>query len=169
MILISKTLRTLPVWVIALAIVCCFALTGNASERYPEVSPDPVYTPGEVVGIQMRALGHNDRPYENAGIELTFRFASPQNRQFTGPLERFTRLFENVVYKPMLNHVELEMGEGVIDNGNAQIPVVITDADGMRAGYLFTLTRQSSEICNDCWMTDTVVRLQIPEKKSPIL
>ena len=166
---ISTTLRVLPGWMIALMIICCSPLLGNASERYPEVSPDPVYTPGEVVGIQMRALGHNDRPYENAGIELAFRFASPLNRQFTGPLEQFTTLFENLVYKPMLNHVELEMGEGVINSSNAQIPVVITDATGIRAGYLFNLTRQSSEICNDCWMTDAVVPLQIPEQKSPIL
>lgn len=167
--LISTTCRGLPGWIIAFLVIYCSPLTGNASERYPEVSPDPVYTPGEVVGIQMRALRHNDRPYENAGIELTFRFASPLNRQFTGPLERFTTLFENLVYKPMLNHVELEMGEGVINRSSAQIPVIVTDADGTRAGYLFRLTRQSSETCNDCWMTDSVVRLQIPQQNSPIL
>ena len=166
---IAKKLRFFPGWMITFVVISWSAYAGNASERYPEVSPDPVYTPGEVVGIQMRALGHNDRPYQNAGIELTFRFASPQNRQFTGPLERFTRLFDSLAYKPMLNHVKLEMGEGVIISSNAQIPVVITDADGMQAAYMFTLTRQSSEICGECWMTDTVVRLQIPEEKSPIL
>ena len=166
---ISKILSAFPKQIIAFVVACCLLVTAHASERYPEVSPDPVYTPGEVVGIQMRALGHNNRPYENAGIELAFRFASPLNRQYTGPLEQFTTLFENLAYKPMLDHVELEMGEGAIENDNAQIPVVITDADGDRAGYLFKLTRQSSEYCDECWMTDAVIPLQMSDQKSPIL
>lgn len=41
----------------------------------PTVKPDPKYSPEDVVRFQIEALGQNDKPYENAGIEFAFRFA----------------------------------------------------------------------------------------------
>ena len=40
----------------------------------------------EVVRIQIEALQHNANPYTDAGIPLTFSFASPSNRRNTGPV-----------------------------------------------------------------------------------
>jgi hypothetical protein len=51
--------------------------------------PSPLLSPDEVVKIQVAALKDNDA--SNSGIELTFRFASPENRSTTGPLDRFGR------------------------------------------------------------------------------
>lgn len=52
----------------------------------------------EVVRTQVEALGENDTPYEGAGIEAAFNFASPRNKEATGPLDRFRRLFDTPVY-----------------------------------------------------------------------
>ena len=36
-----------------------------------------------MVSIQIEALRHNDTPYEDGGIEVTFNFASPTNKRVT--------------------------------------------------------------------------------------
>ncbi|MEM7193976.1 MAG: DUF4864 domain-containing protein [Pseudomonadota bacterium] len=130
---------------------------------FPELAPDPVYQPQEVVGIQMRALGRNDSPYENAGIELTFRFASPANKINTGPLEKFATLFDLVDYAPMINHRSLEIGEPQLQNETAFVPVIIISGSDERIGYLFRLSKQSESPFEDAWMTDGVSRVNLPD------
>jgi hypothetical protein len=54
--------------------------------------PRPKFTSDKVVRIQLVALANNDRLYQDAGIEISFRFTSPTNKQTTGPQNRFIRL-----------------------------------------------------------------------------
>ncbi len=68
----------------------------------PQTEPDPSLSPQDVVSIQIEALQHNDTPYEDRGIEVTFNFASPTNKRMTGPLERFKVMVRNPVYGPMI-------------------------------------------------------------------
>ena len=55
-----------------------------------QLQPNPNLTPEDVIRIQVEALQNNDS--QDTGIEITFRFASPANRQLTGPLNRFKRM-----------------------------------------------------------------------------
>jgi hypothetical protein len=64
--------------------------------------PSPELLPEDVVKIQLNALKHNDE--KNHGIAIAYRFASPENRLHTGPLERFIRMLHNPLYAPMLNY-----------------------------------------------------------------
>ena len=146
-----------------------WSIISQANELFPEIMPDPVYTPEEVVGIQMRALASNNKPFKNAGIELTFRFASPNNKSVTGPLERFATLFESSAYSPMINHQSIELGEPTLFEKQAMIPVLIKDVEGNLAGYMFTLTQQSAKPYENCWMTDKVIRVPLPKSESNIL
>ena len=123
--------------------------------------PNPNLSPAEVVRIQIGALARNDIPHENAGIEIAFRFASPQNKLVTGPLPRFIQLVSNPVYRPMLNHRQAKYGPLQIEGANATQPVVLTTKDGQRVGYLFRLSQQDSGTCDGCWMTDGVIRFHI--------
>ncbi|MBX2869594.1 MAG: hypothetical protein KTR18_13005 [Acidiferrobacterales bacterium] len=142
----------------------------NADTNFvPELQPNPEYLPDEVVGIQMRALGNNDKPFADAGIEVTFRFASPRNKVSTGPLERFTNLFDSPAYRSMLNHATLEVGEAEIRNDQARVPVTIESNDGRRIVYLFALSLQSEEPYLNCWMTDSVVPLEITDSDNPVI
>ena len=70
----------------------------------PQTEPDPSLSPQDVVSIQIEALQHNDTPYEDRGIEITFNFASPTNKRMTGPLEQFKAMVRNPVYGPMIDH-----------------------------------------------------------------
>ena len=141
----------------------------NAQELLPEIAPSPEYAPDEVVGIQMRALGSNDSPRENAGIEISFRFASPNNRKVTGPLERFQGLFLNPAYSPMLNHSRLEVGPASFSYGIATVPVLVIDRAGKSIGYMFSLSQQDEAPYEDCWMTDSVIPIHIPSDTTSVL
>ena len=79
--------------------------------------PNPSLNPSDVVKMQLTAMQQNDA--SNLGIEVTFRFASPSNRRYTGPLERFIRLVKNPSYKHLLNHLDVNFMDPIIENGMA--------------------------------------------------
>jgi hypothetical protein len=136
-------------------------ITVDSDAADKELFPNQNLSPAEVVRIQIRALGQNDIPHENAGIEIAFRFASPRNKLITGPLPRFIQLVSNPVYRPMLNHRQARYGPLQIEGANATQPVILTASDGQRVGYLFTLSRQDGGTCDRCWMTDGVIRYDL--------
>lgn len=133
--------------------------TGQQLERALPV-PGPEYGPAEVVRIQLAALQANDDPYPDAGIEITFAFASPGNRQNTGPLERFARMIRGP-YRDMLYHTHAEYGPLEVEGDRARLPVILTSEDGRRSGYLFILSRQRSGEFSGSWMTDAVLRFEV--------
>ena len=163
----SRVLAT--VYLPLLCLVFATISLSRANELYPEITPAPAYEPDEVVGIQMRALGKNNEPFDNAGIQLTFRFASPDNRAFTGPIDRFETLFDSIAYKPMLEYDELTIGEAEISGSEARVPVLIVNQNGDKAGYLFFLSRQSAEPYENCWMTDRVIPVTLPDGNNTVL
>ena len=125
--------------------------------------PGPEYGPADVVRIQVQALADNDTPYRNAGIEVAFRFASPANKQVTGPLWRFIRLLYNPTYRPFLNHQVAHFGQIDVQGSEATQTVILTAANGRRVGYVFRLSRQRGAPCRACWMTDGVWRIDLQE------
>ena len=125
--------------------------------------PRPAYPPDEVVRIQIRALGDNDRPHPDAGIELAFGFASPANRKATGPLPRFIEMVRNPAYRPMLDHRGARYGKLEREGNHASQTVILKTRDGSRVGYLFQLSRQTEAPFKDCWMTDSVMRFEVRE------
>jgi hypothetical protein len=122
---------------------------------HDKIRPNPDLSPEEVVKIQVEALQNNDEL--DKGIEITFRFASPANKQATGPLNRFVRLVKNPSYRPMLNHRAAVYGPMKITGDTATQRVTITGADGSASVYIFELSKQDLPDCQGCWMTDTVV------------
>ena len=165
----TRSTVLLTLYLPLLCLILASVSLARASDLFPEIMPAPEYEPDEVVGIQMRALGMNNEPFDNAGIELTFRFASPDNKSVTGPIERFQTLFDNVAYRPMIDHAELNIGEAEIRGEMARVPVLISNENGDKAGYLFFLSRQSTGPHENCWMTDRVIRVTLPGEDSTIL
>jgi hypothetical protein len=118
--------------------------------------PDPALGADAVVRIVMGALQQNDS--KDRGIEVTFRFASPGNKQVTGPLEHFQQLVKSPEYAPMLNFKTVEYGKMHIDGDTAVQAVRIVDSTGTSIVYIFQLSRQPDGQFKGCWMTDGVVR-----------
>ena len=91
----------------------------NLNESYP----NPELKANEVVSLQLLAMQHNDD--SNHGIEVTFRFASPQNKLQTGPLSRFIMLVRNISYRSLLNHHEANFLNLKVDGNKAVQDVII--------------------------------------------
>jgi len=130
-----------------------------ASDSLPE--PSPELSPREVVQLQVDALGANDEPHEDAGVEAAFNFASPANKRATGPLERFRTLFDTPAYGPMIDHDGATYSAVQVEGRAAQMGVILETDAGERVGYLFRLSKQTDPPHADCWMTDGVVRVEV--------
>jgi hypothetical protein len=119
------------------------------------MEPDRNLQPTEVVRFQLDSLRANNQADE--GIARTFKFASPANKQVTGPLSRFSKLFDHPRYSPMLNHQRSDITQ-VSNNGKAAVfDVELVDLNGSVHYYRFELSVQTSGACIDCWMTDAVM------------
>ena len=135
-------------------------------ELYPDLSPKAELSASDVVRIQLEALANNDTPRQDAGIELTFRFASPTNRKATGPLSRFASMIKSPNYRPMLYHKFAKIGEIREKNGLTLVPVLLTTNQNTNAGYLFVLSQYYISNCQGCWFTDSVIR--IAQAENPV-
>ncbi|WP_232798149.1 DUF4864 domain-containing protein [Salinibacter altiplanensis] len=131
------------------------------ADTLPE--PSPALSPTEVVRLQVEALGDNDTPHEDAGIEAAFNFASPANKRATGPLRRFRRLFETPAYGPMIGHDGATYSLPEVEEAVARMGVILTTTQGTRVGYLFRLSKQDGAPHADCWMTDAVQRVPVEQ------
>ncbi len=123
-------------------------------------TPSPVYTPEDVIKIQLRALQHNDDPVGDNGIAVVFTFASPVNQEATGPLIHFAYMIHNPVYEPMLNFQRAEYKPIVIEGDTARQIVRLITEDEETAVFVFSLSLQWQAPYSGCWMTDSVIRIE---------
>lgn len=141
------------------ALVLVAAQTDRSAVRVPV--PAAALGPAEAVRLQLEALAHNDEPYPGAGVQATWAFASPANRAATGPLPHFRTMFEGRLYGPMVDHVAARFSAARRVGERALVGVVLTAADGRDRGYLFQLSRQDTDDCVGCWMTDSVLPVPV--------
>jgi hypothetical protein len=106
----------------------------------------------------LNALRHNDDPVTDHGITVTFAFTSPENRDVTGPIDRFRALVKSSAYRPIIGHTRADRGPVVVVAEHARERVAITGAHGERVTYLFLLSRQETGAYKGCWMADGVLR-----------
>ena len=163
---ITKRFRTVAV-ILTLALGLLGSLVpGNAQQAAHNselLHPSPDYSADQVIRLQLEALADNDSPHKDAGIEVAFRFASPANKMVTGPLDRFIRMVHNPMYRPMLHHKAAHYGELQLQGNQAVRSVILTAANGQRVGYVFILSSQKGAPCDECWMTDSVLRFEVED------
>ena len=126
--------------------------------------PTAELQPGEIVEIVIGALAKNDNPYPNAGIETTFNFASPDNKAYTGPLDRFVKLVKGPVFGQMVGHRDSTLSEVVRDGNQAIRLVQIVSADYQTYYYAFRLGLQQEGDYAGMWLTESVWPLENPKK-----
>jgi hypothetical protein len=124
-----------------------------------EVGPSPSLAPADVVNLQLQALQHNDDPAPNAGIAKVFRFASPANKEVTGPLAHFEQIVRSPAYAVMINARSSQITKTNIEGNRAEVTVIIVSNVGGQSGFTFILSKQSDGDFRDCWMTDSVLQV----------
>jgi hypothetical protein len=124
--------------------------------------PNNSILPAEVVKIQLAALMNNDKKFEDSGIEQTWNFAHPNNKENTGPLPNFKMMIKGNSYRMLLNHISHTITElGSSDNW-VQFEVVILDKDKIYHKFNWQVEKFTPEgPLQDCWLT-TVVTNPIP-------
>jgi len=122
--------------------------------RVLELRPNCERPPALVVHIQVLALQNND-PATNEGINTTWQFASPSNRDLTGPYSNFVRTIESG-FEPLLNATAVRYGPLERDGDTASQPVTVVDGNGTTTSYQWTVEEQSDAPYEGCWMTTGV-------------
>jgi len=143
-----------------LSLAILATLSTAASSQPLDHMPSPELDPSAVVRIQVEALRNNSQL--NEGIVLTYGFASPANKGFTGPLNRFIAMLNSASYKQLLNHRSARYGPVVVSDKEARQIVIITNTEGEVSAYQWVLERHSGGKFNDCWMTAAVIPVKRP-------
>jgi hypothetical protein len=118
--------------------------------------PAPGLSPLEVVKIQVYSLQHYNEPRPNAGIWTAFQFASPANRDVTGPYGHFLRLLKSPGNRPFLNARSVRFSDERRDGSHAEVTVALEDREQQRSRFNFFLSLQAAGPFEGCWMTDGV-------------
>lgn len=125
-----------------------------------DAKPSPDLEPEKVVRLITEALSHNDEPAPDAGIKLTFRFASPGNKEATGPIERFIPLVKGEPYGIMIGAAAVDLGPSR-EGGDVYEQVVhVVSPEGREQMFLFRLSRQRGGEYDGCWMTEGVIPVE---------
>ena len=121
------------------------------------IKPSSNFKPFEVLMIQLNSLKNNNEPYKDAGIEQTWEFAHPNNKKYTGPLEKFKILLSSDSYKMLLNHIDHNIIEVKTTDSKAAYEVTIL-GEGKNY-YKFRWIVEKYQIdgpLKDCWLTTAV-------------
>lgn len=136
---------------VALAGLALLLLLSPAGADLMQPSPD--LSPRRVVEIQLQSLQRNDSPAPDSGIEQTWAFAHPDNKQVTGPLERFAVMIKGPNYKLLLKLREYRIEKVVRTEKRALFNVSIVTAAGQRASFQWEVAKVDAGIHAGAWMT----------------
>ena len=135
------------------ALLFVFVIITNQANSDNLIEPNDIYTPQEVVEIQLLGLQAGDT---GQGIEQVWLFAHPSNKRATGPLARFRTLFEMPSYSPLVNlqsySIDL-INETAVES---QVLVSIITDDGISYDYFWVLEKVLSGEQEGFWMTTMV-------------
>jgi hypothetical protein len=128
------------------------------------VQPRADLQPEKVVSLQLEGLADTSN---SAGIQQCFVFASPSNKQMTGPLTRFAAMLHQPPYNALLDHEVLLIGKPVVKGESATVVVTVLDSHDEIHVFQFLLSKQHGKDVENCWMTDAVFPLQKIPANSP--
>ena len=142
---------------IYLILIFVFAIMFIVTAPADVIKPNNGIEPYQVVKIQLRSLKNNDDPFKNAGIEQTWEFAHPNNKKFTGPLERFKNLLSSESYKMLLNHIDHNILELKTTDSLASYEVTILGEGKNYYKFRWMVEKYNSDgSLKDCWLTTAV-------------
>ena len=121
------------------------------------IKPNTNLGPFEVLMIQLNSLKNNNKPYKDAGIEQTWEFAHPNNKEITGPLDKFKKMIYSENYKILISH---ENSEITILKENKDISifkVTVLTKNKEKYYYIWQIEKDLLEgSFKNCWMTTSV-------------
>ena len=121
------------------------------------IKPNSKISPSEVVKIQLLGLQKNNDGFKDSGIEQTWNFAHPSNKEVTGPLDRFKRMIKSDNYQMMINHLSHTITQVRSDASWAQFEVIILDKEKIYHKFNWQVEKYTEEgPLKNCWLTTMV-------------
>jgi hypothetical protein len=118
--------------------------------------PHPSRSPRDVVTEQLASLGDPDLV---RGVLQCMAFASPANQAATGPLPRFGAIITSPPYDVLGKADGIAVGDPTFTDDTARIFVAVMLEDQLST-FVWVLSKQTNEPYRDCWMTDSVLRVE---------
>ena len=151
-------LKKLPTIFSFLLIIFLNASISKADLLEPNINIGPY----DVVKIQLTGLQNNDKLSEDFGIKQTWNFAHPNNKKYTGPLDKFTKMIKGDSYQMLIDHLQHTINPLGNSDKWAQYEVVILDKNKIYHKFSWQVEKYEGEgPLNDCWLT-TMVSSPIP-------
>ena len=121
------------------------------------IKPNISLKPFDVISIQLNSLQRNNIPFKDAGIEQVWKFAHPNNKKITGPLEKFKKMIYSKSYQMLIEHEVNEITILSEDTNRSVYKVYILSSDKKRYSYIWQIEKVQAEgDLKDCWMTTSV-------------
>ena len=157
---LNKKKYPIKILTVISAILIVFSL--GSLRFYNNYSPDLTkpnisLKPFDVVSIQLNSLQRNNIPYKDAGIEQVWRFAHPNNKKITGPLEKFKKMIYSESYQMLIEHENSEITILSEDANRSVFKVYILSSDKKKYSYIWQVEKVQIEgDLKNCWMTTSV-------------
>ena len=121
------------------------------------LKPNSNIKPSEVVKIQLLGLQNNNKVFNDSGIEQTWNFAHPMNKQATGPLDRFKEMLKSNNYQMMINHISHTITQVRRGDDWVQFEVIILDKEKIYHKFNWQVEKFIEDgPLKDCWLTTMV-------------
>ena len=141
---------------ILLKFILFFLLLTNISNA-GLLKPNTSLKPMDVLTIQLNSLKNNNVPYKDAGIEQTWKFAHPNNKSVTGPLEKFKKMIYSENYQLLIGHENYEIIVLNESKNTFVYKVYILSKDKKKYYYIWKIEKVVEDgNLKNCWMTTKV-------------
>ena len=136
-------------------LVIFFNITSTSNAEL--LKPNSNIKPSEVVKIQLLGLQNNNEIFNDSGIEQTWNFAHPMNKQATGPLDRFKEMLKSNNYQMLINHISHTITQVRRGDDWVQFEVIILDKKKIYHKFNWQVEKFIEDgPLKDCWLTTMV-------------
>ena len=120
-------------------------------------TPNISLKPFDVISIQLNSLQRNNIPFKDAGIEQVWKFAHPNNKKVTGPLEKFKKMIYSENYQMLIEHESSEITILSESENISVFKVYILSSNKKKYSYIWQIEKVQAEgNLKNCWMTASV-------------
>lgn len=150
-------ITTLSIISILLLLISLGSLRMQENYSPDLTKPNINLKPLEVLTIQLNSLQRNNIPFKDAGIEQVWKFAHPNNKKITGPLEKFKKMIYSKDYKILISHINSEITVLNETKNKNVYKVFILSKEKKKYYYIWQIEKveQQGDLLN-CWMTTSV-------------
>lgn len=132
-----------------------------------DATPSPELDARSVIDLSLSALGANDDPHPDAGVDVAWRFANGRLRAELGGYDGLRRAFHGPGLRPLIDHTRAMVEPTRESDDEAHVLVVTLGTRGLPVGFVFDLVREVGGKNQGCWMIAAIRRVERPTRARP--